>query len=110
MTGSRERLGRALNNLLDNAAKFGPPGSTVGLRLRDGELVVRDEGPGVADADLPYIFDRFFRASDAGRLQGSGLGLAIVKQVVESHGGIADARRADAGGLEVRLRFRAPVT
>ena len=106
MTGSRERLGRAINNVLDNAAKFSPPGSTVYVRLQDGELTVRDDGPGVADEDLPHIFDRFFRARDAGVHQGSGLGLAIVQQVVHSHGGEVSARRADAGGLEITMRFR----
>jgi two-component system, OmpR family, sensor histidine kinase MprB len=106
MTGSRERLMRAINNLLDNAAKFSPPGSTVRVRLRSGELTVDDEGPGVAADELPHIFDRFFRARDASPYQGSGLGLAIVRQVVHAHGGEVSARPGAGGGLEVAVRFQ----
>ncbi|HWI70892.1 MAG TPA: HAMP domain-containing sensor histidine kinase, partial [Baekduia sp.] len=94
MVGSPERLGRAINNLLDNAAKFSAPGATVELELRAGTLRIRDHGPGVSDNDLPHIFERFYRADDAGAFPGSGLGLAIVKQVVEAHGGAVSARNA----------------
>ena len=105
MTGSRQRLVRAINNLLDNAAKFSPPGSTVHVRLRSGELTIRDEGPGVAAEDLPHIFDRFYRARDASPYPGSGLGLAIVRQVAQAHGGEVSARPGAGGGLEVAIRF-----
>ena len=105
MTGSRQRLVRAINNLLENAAKFSPPGSTVHIRLRAGELTVRDEGPGVAAEDLPHIFDRFYRARDASPYPGSGLGLAIVRQVAHAHGGEVSARPGAGGGLEVAIRF-----
>jgi two-component system sensor histidine kinase MprB len=106
MIGSPERLGRALNNLLDNAAKFSPPDSTVRVTLRDRELCVADDGPGVDDDELPHIFDRFYRGRESTSLPGSGLGLAIVKQVVEAHGGAVGAERAGAiGGLRIRLWF-----
>ncbi len=105
MTGSRERLLRALNNVLDNAAKFSPPGGVVSVSLHDGELRVRDRGPGVPEAELDHIFNRFFRARNAGNHHGSGLGLAIVKQVVDSHGGSVDAQAAPGGGLVLTLRF-----
>jgi two-component system sensor histidine kinase MprB len=105
MTGSRQRLIRAINNLLDNAAKFSPPGSTVHVQLQSGELTVRDEGPGVSDEDLPHIFDRFYRARDASPYPGSGLGLAIVRQVVQAHGGDVSARPGAGGGLEVAVSF-----
>lgn len=105
MVGVPERLGRAVNNLLDNAAKFSPQGSTVELYASDGELSVRDHGPGIPREDLPHIFDRFFRARDASPMQGSGLGLAIVKQVVEAHGGTVAALPAEGGGLTVHMRF-----
>lgn len=105
MTGSRERLLRALNNVLDNAAKFSPPAGTVVVTLRDGELCVRDHGPGVPQAELSQIFDRFFRARNTGDRHGSGLGLAIVKQVVDSHGGSVTAQAAPGGGLVLTLRF-----
>jgi two-component system, OmpR family, sensor histidine kinase MprB len=106
MIGSRERLARAVNNILDNAAKFSPPGAEVAVELRDGRLRVRDHGPGVPADELAHIFDRFFRARNADSHPGSGLGLAIAKQVVELHGGDATAELADGGGLIVILRFR----
>jgi two-component system sensor histidine kinase MprB len=66
---------------------------------------VRDHGAGIADEDLPYVFDRFYRASSARGLPGSGLGLAIVKQVAEAHGGTVTAESADGGGTLMRLRL-----
>ena len=107
MLGSPERLGRAVNNLLDNAAKFGTPDTTIALSLRGGVLTVRDNGPGVAPDDLAHVFDRFFRGRGTSALPGSGLGLAIVKQVAESHGGSVSARAGTGGGLEVTLRLPA---
>jgi two-component system sensor histidine kinase MprB len=101
--GVPERLGRAVNNLLDNAAKYSPPGATVAVTLRGGNLTVRDHGPGVPSDELPHIFDRFFRAANARDQPGSGLGLAIVKQVAERHGGSVAAAAAPGGGLEVAL-------
>jgi two-component system sensor histidine kinase MprB len=56
---------RAVTNLLDNAAKWSPPGATVEVAVRDGQLAVRDHGPGIADEDLPYVFDRFYRVKGA---------------------------------------------
>ena len=103
VAGIPERLGRAVNNLLDNAAKYSPPGSTVEVVLRGGELTVRDHGPGVPPDELPHIFDRFFRATNARERPGSGLGLAIVKQVAERHGGHVRAAAAEGGGLAVTL-------
>ncbi|MGZ8726201.1 MAG: ATP-binding protein [Aeromicrobium sp.] len=105
LLGSPERLGRAINNLLDNAAKFSPEGATVELSVGNGQLSVRDQGPGVPDEDMPHIFDRFFRARNAGQLSGSGLGLAIVKQTVDAHGGVVEALPSGDGGLLIRARF-----
>ncbi|HEY2006196.1 MAG TPA: ATP-binding protein, partial [Solirubrobacteraceae bacterium] len=74
LDGVAARLERAINNLLDNAARHSPPGGTVELTVdRDG-VEVRDHGPGVDEADLPYVFDRFFRGTGARGRQGSGLG------------------------------------
>ena len=84
---------RAVSNLLDNAAKWSPPGGEVEVTVRDGELTVRDHGPGIDEADLPFVFDRFYRAPSARGLPGSGLGLAIVRQVAEAHGGTVVAER-----------------
>jgi two-component system, OmpR family, sensor histidine kinase MprB len=101
--GSAERLQIAVRNLLDNAAKFGPPGGPVGVSLRAGQLTVRDYGPGIGADDLPHIFDRFYRAPPARAVPGSGLGLSITRQVAESHRGTVCAERARGGGTLMRL-------
>jgi two-component system, OmpR family, sensor histidine kinase MprB len=98
-------LERAIGNLLDNAAKWSPPGSTVEVEVSDGSVAVRDHGPGIADEDLPYIFNRFYRARSARGMPGSGLGLAIVRQVAEAHGGEVRAERANGGGTLMVLRL-----
>jgi len=96
---------RAVSNLLDNAAKWSPPGGVVEVTLRDGELTVRDYGPGIDEDDLPFVFDRFYRAPAARGMPGSGLGLAIVRQVAEAHGGTVVADRAEGGGTLMRLNL-----
>ncbi len=103
--GSAGRLQIAVRNLLDNAAKFSPLGASVEVRLLAGELTVRDHGPGIAPADLPHVFDRFYRAATARGVPGSGLGLSIVRQVVESHGGTVRAEAAPGAGTLIRLRL-----
>jgi two-component system sensor histidine kinase MprB len=102
-SGARGRLDRAVANLLDNAAKWSPPGGTVEVALRDGGLTVRDHGPGIAAGDLPHVFDRFYRATAARGRAGSGLGLAIVRHVAEGHGGTVRAEAAPGGGALLRL-------
>jgi len=96
---------RAIGNLLDNAAKWSPSGSVVEVEVRDGCVAVRDRGPGIADEDLPYVFDRFYRARSARGMPGSGLGLAIVRQVAEANGGEVVAERAEGGGTRMILRL-----
>jgi two-component system sensor histidine kinase MprB len=103
--GAPSTIERAVANLLDNAAKWSPPGGEVEVGVRGHEVTVRDHGPGIAEEDLPYVFDRFYRASAARGLPGSGLGLAIVKQVAEAHGGTVVAERPDGGGTLMRLRL-----
>jgi two-component system, OmpR family, sensor histidine kinase MprB len=103
--GVPNTIARAVSNLLDNAAKWSPPGAKVEVTVRDGQVIVRDHGPGIDADDLPYVFDRFYRAPAARKLPGSGLGLAIVKQVAEAHGGGVDAERADGGGTRMKLRL-----
>jgi two-component system, OmpR family, sensor histidine kinase MprB len=105
--GVPDRLGRAVNNVLDNAARYSPAGGVVEVALHDGTLSVRDRGPGVAPDELPLLFDRFFRGASARERHGSGLGLAIVRQVMESHGGAVAAANAEGGGLVVRLALPA---
>jgi two-component system, OmpR family, sensor histidine kinase MprB len=101
--GSRARLARAIGNLLDNAVKWGPPGEPIEVAVTDGVVTVRDHGPGIAQADLPHVFDRFYRAPAARGMPGSGLGLAIVKQVAETQGGSVSAADAPGGGACLRL-------
>jgi two-component system sensor histidine kinase MprB len=96
---------RAVANLLDNAAKWSPPDGEVEVAVKDGEVVVRDHGPGIDETDLPYVFDRFYRASSARGMPGSGLGLAIVRQVAESHGGDVRAEPGEGGGTRMIMRL-----
>jgi two-component system sensor histidine kinase MprB len=99
------RLERAVVNLLDNAAKWSPAGGRVQVSVAGGELVVRDQGPGIPEADRPHVFDRFYRAAESRGLPGSGLGLAIVRQVAEMHGGSAWAAGGGGAGAELHLRL-----
>jgi two-component system sensor histidine kinase MprB len=105
LRGVPNTIARAVSNLLDNAAKWSPPGSKVEVEVREGQVIVRDHGPGIDDDDLPHVFDRFYRAPAARKLPGSGLGLAIVKQVAEAHGGGVEAERAEGGGTRISLRL-----
>ncbi len=106
--GVPSTIERAIGNLLDNAAKWSAPGATVELAVQDGAVVVRDHGPGIADEDLPYVFDRFYRARSARGMPGSGLGLAIVRQVADAHGGEVVAEQADGGGTRMILSLGPP--
>jgi len=113
--GVPARLSRLLANLLDNAAKFSPPGGPVELSLvrRDGtappllELTIRDHGPGIAPEDLPHVFDRFYRATTARALPGSGLGLAMAQQIAQAHHATLTAEAAVGGGARFCLRIGA---
>lgn len=105
ISGVADRLDRAVSNLLDNAAKWSPPGGEVEVTVRGAEVSVRDHGPGIDPTDLPFVFDRFYRAASARGQPGSGLGLAIVRQVAESHGGSVIAEPAEGGGAVLRLRL-----
>ena len=95
--GDSAALERAVTNLLDNAAKWSPPLGTVTVRLTDGTLQVSDQGHGIAESDLPHVFDRFYRSPESRTMPGSGLGLSIVRQVAERHGG-----RSGWGGQQHR--------
>jgi two-component system sensor histidine kinase MprB len=103
--GKADRVDRAVSNLLDNARRWSPPDASVEVGLRGGTLIVRDHGPGFQEADLPFVFDRFYRAEGARKLPGSGLGLAIVRQAAEAGGGYAEADNAPGGGALLRVSF-----
>jgi two-component system, OmpR family, sensor histidine kinase MprB len=102
--GVPSSLERAIGNVLDNAAKWSPPGGEVDVDVEDGTVTVRDRGPGIDDSDMPHVFDRFYRSPSARTMPGSGLGLAIVRQVAEAHGGEVVAERAKGGGTRITLR------
>jgi two-component system sensor histidine kinase CpxA len=114
LTGSRDALYSAFENVIRNALAYTQDGTTVVVRLvrdpRDPKyvlIVVRDHGPGVPDAELVRIFEPFYR-TDAARTRasgGTGLGLAIARRAVERHGGTIVARNAEGGGLEVSIRL-----
>jgi two-component system sensor histidine kinase MprB len=90
-------LERAVSNLLDNAVKYSPVGAPIEVIVRDGQVVVADHGPGVAEEDLPRIFDRFYRAAASRSKPGAGLGLAIVREAAEAHGGKASVESSPQG-------------
>jgi len=106
--GVPSTIERAVANLLDNAAKWSPADGSVEIGVHDGEVTVRDHGPGIDPDDLPYVFDRFYRAKASRGMPGSGLGLAIVRQVAEAHGGSVTAEAGEDGGTVMRLRLGKP--
>lgn len=107
----REKLGRALANVMDNSLKHMDKADktlTIGLRIDDGRtatVLVRDNGRGIGERELPHIFERFYRAdpSRGADTGGSGLGLAIVKQIMEGHGGKAEAASEEGVGTTIAL-------
>jgi two-component system OmpR family sensor kinase len=113
VTGSRELLRSAVENVLRNAVRYSPPGARVEVAVErsDGGLAIwiRDRGPGVPAADLESIFEPFFRVAESRDRDtgGEGIGLAITSQVMRAHGGSARAGNRAGGGLEVRLALPA---
>jgi two-component system sensor histidine kinase MprB len=103
--GSVSALTRAVANLLDNACKWSPEGGVVDVTVANGEVTVRDHGPGVDEADRAHVFDRFYRSAASRSLPGSGLGLAIVRQIAEAHGGSVSVEPAPGGGSTFRMRL-----
>ncbi|MFN8379293.1 MAG: PAS domain S-box protein [Anaerolineae bacterium] len=107
----RGLLQRALINLLTNAVKYSPEGSTIEFRVRQiGDeitLVVRDEGIGIPESDIPRLFDTFFRASNVGIIPGTGLGLAIAQRAVEAHGGQIEVESRSGAGATFTIHLHA---
>jgi two-component system sensor histidine kinase GlrK len=109
-----EKLRIILDNLMSNAIKFSPPGGTVSIAARaDGtqlELEVADEGPGIAPADRPHIFDPFYQGAQVpdGRVKGTGIGLSVVREYATAHGGSVDVVD-EAAQRGARLRVRLPL-
>jgi two-component system, OmpR family, sensor histidine kinase MprB len=108
--GESDTLERAVTNLLDNAVKWSPPGGTVRVQLEGDRLRVADQGPGIAEADLPFVWDRFYRSDTARNTPGTGLGLSIVAQAVTMHGGWVKAGRSAQGGAEFTIQLPGSTT
>lgn len=111
LRADRFRLQQVFNNLLDNAVRYSPEGGTITLRATADAartvVEVEDNGPGIPAADLPHIFERFYRV-DKGRSReggGTGLGLSIVKQILAGHGGTVGARSVPGQGTVIVLEF-----
>jgi signal transduction histidine kinase len=94
----------AISNLVDNAIKWSPPDAAVRVVVENGRVLVSDHGPGIAHEDLPYIFERFYRAADARGMPGAGLGLAIVGSVAQANKGTVEVRTGP-GGSTFTLAF-----
>lgn len=109
MQGDHFAMGRAPINLIDNAAKWSPPGGTVRISLKAATtkavLIVDDSGPGIAPRERERVFERFYRAPESRAMPGSGLGLAIVKQVLDRHGAEIFVEESDDGGTRMRVVF-----
>jgi two-component system, OmpR family, sensor histidine kinase MprB len=103
--GDSDMLERAVTNLLDNAVKWSPPGGTIRVQLEGDRLRVADQGPGISESDMPFIFDRFYRGDSARQTSGTGLGLSIVAQTISQHGGWVKAGRSAQGGAEFTMQL-----
>jgi two-component system sensor histidine kinase CpxA len=109
ISGNRDLLRSAIENVLRNAVRYSPPDGAVDVSSSGGDsgvvVVVADRGPGVPDADLSRIFEPFYRVAESRDRDtgGEGIGLAITAQVMKAHGGSASASNRQGGGLEVRL-------
>ena len=103
--GDAVTLERAVTNLLDNAVKYSPPSGTITVRLDHDGLVIADEGPGIAEEDIPHIFERFYRSDSSRNTPGTGLGLSIVDHTISAHGGTIEVGEAASGGAEFTVRL-----
>jgi signal transduction histidine kinase len=111
VTADKDRIGGVIANLISNAVKYTPEGGEIGVFIRSapdaGIWIIEDTGPGVPEQELPYVFERFYRA-DKSRNRGTGgagIGLAIVKSVVEAHGGTVTAENRRSGGCRFTIRL-----
>ena len=107
ISGDPERLKQVLCNVLDNAAKHGGSGKRITVSMtREGDdyiIRIRDYGPGIPEAELPYVKQKFYKGSSKAR--GSGIGLAVCDEIVQRHGGSFDIGNAEGGGCVVTIRL-----
>lgn len=104
-TGDYARLKQMLLIALDNAVKFSPPGSALHAVMDDRSITIRDEGRGIPAAQLPYVFDRFYKSRSEENRQGSGLGLAIAKGIADRHGMRVAVESGEGEGTTVRFTW-----
>ena len=110
IVGDIDRLEQVFSNLLDNALKHTPKGGSVSILARKAsaglvEITVADTGPGIPPEQLPYVFERFYRADALTGKTGTGLGLAIAREIVRAHGGDIEARSAPGAGAQFIVRL-----
>ncbi|MDR2930923.1 MAG: HAMP domain-containing histidine kinase [Propionibacteriaceae bacterium] len=103
--GDAVMLERAVTNLLDNAVKFSPPGGHISVAIHHGELIIHDQGPGIAPEDIPHIFERFYRSDSSRNTPGTGLGLSIVDHTITTHGGTVQVVPGGAPGATFVVRL-----
>ena len=103
--GARSRLERAVDNVLDNAIKWSPPGGIVDVRLAGGRLTVRDHGPGIAEADLPHVFDRFYRAAAPAPCPAPGSGSRSSSRPSTTTEAASRSRMPTVPACSSRIRF-----
>lgn len=108
VAGDAAMLERAIDNLVSNADKFSPPGAPIEIIAVDGDVTVRDHGPGIAPDERALVFERFHRSETTRSMPGSGLGLSIVAQIVEVHGG--EVHVSDAPNVGAEVGFTLPTT
>ena len=109
VSADQVRLRQVVGNLVSNAIRHTPPGGSVTLAANGGTISVRDTGSGIAAADLPKVFDRFWRADESRSRTtgGSGLGLAIARQLTEAHGGTIEVESEPGRGTVFTIRLPA---
>ena len=114
VTGDREAISRVVYNIVSNAIKFTPEDGVIALttrrtaRSREIEVIIEDSGPGIPEADLPYIFDRFYKADKSRNVKGSGLGLYISRTILTAHGQRILVSRSELGGARFSFTLTTP--
>jgi signal transduction histidine kinase len=114
VTGDREAISRVIYNIISNAIKFTPDDGIIALttrrtsRSREIEVIIEDSGAGIPEQDMPYIFDRFYKADKSRNVKGSGLGLYISRTILTAHGQRIHASRSELGGAKFSFTLSTP--
>lgn len=105
ISGQKDKIFRAILNILDNAVKYNKRGGKIYIALKSGEIKISDTGQGIPSSDLPYVFDRFYRGSKTTQVLGSGLGLAIANSIIEAQRGTMNIESTLGKGTTVTIKF-----